>query len=690
MKFNFERFVEEVHKAYSDTFTLREVNELLNTVYEYKKDTPISTGKKLILTKININGIKSSGEEINFRLPLNTGVNIIVGDNLKGKSSLFKMIQLALTGSNKLKYDVKKWIKSILLSFKINDKQYSIIIKFENNRMKGALYSGVIDNIDDRKISKLDPIFETSTINEYEEQIQDFFFMQFSYYSLKWTQKSSSKEKNELVEANASWKTYFKSIYLESKDSASLMYGSQGKKVFQMLLGLELTLVINQLSVKKDFLQFNNAKQIDQTQGQKNQDKKDYLLQRKVDLENELVELNSFKMDSINQLHEKYEIIVNEINDENALITKNAIELSEERKLISEINWELDTYTNELKRIKKEINKNDRSINDMKEYIEIGIFFSNLNIKQCPSCNHEVKKENIHQEKKCILCHEPVHALDKEINQDIYYQKLADLEIIKKKLNEEKSLIEKKIIKFNREFEQKSLIIKQLEDPVKNREKISSLKKKLKDIEESINKEMEKLSPKNERKTVLVAEKAVIDYRLDKLTQSPDSLYKEEKKIELLEKAIRKLNKLRYDNGQKIFKYLSDLMLENLHHFGLNSITEIKINENFDIKYKQNGYDLTFDSIAEGEQLRAKIALYLALIQLDIEYNFGRHTRFLIIDSPNKEEGDSNYLTGLTEVLVDIDKRYGDNLQIIIGTAERKLAHIVQNEKVFNKGEYVF
>ena len=74
-----------------------------------------------------------------------------------------------------------------------------------------------------------------------------------------------------------------------------------------------------------------------------------------------------------------------------------------------------------------------------------------------------------------------------------------------------------------------------------------------------------------------------------------------------------------------------------------------------------------YDNIAEGEQLRAKIAFYLSLIQLDIEFNFGRHTRLLIIDSPGKEEADSKYLEGLTQVLNSIEDRYGDNLQILLG-----------------------
>ncbi|WP_142951687.1 hypothetical protein [Bacillus thuringiensis] len=692
--FDYKQFSKSLYMEFKEIFTLDEVNDLLKDLDEYEKDTPISTGKRLTLIKICIKGQKSSGEKIDFSLPLYNGVNILVADNFKGKSSLFKMIQLALTGNNKLKPDMKKWINSIILAFKINDKTYSAIIIFKNSRMKGALYSEIIDEIEDISLKKLDPIFETIGTENYEEFVQEFFFKQFSYYSLKWTQKNSKKDKNELLEAKASWKTYFKSIYLESKDSTSLVYGNQGKKVFQMLLGLELTYAINQLSVKKDFLQFNKAKQDHINQINTNQIEKDCLKRRKDEIEKELTILNSSRTEkgTINKLYEEYDERIKEINDVNALIIKNRTYLNEKFQEKSVIEFKISSNINEMNRLRKEINKTDRAINDMEEYIEVGMLFSNLDIKHCPNCNHRVSKNFTHNEKTCLLCHTSVRDYKSGINKEIYYQKLDALKIIRKKLIEERELIQHSMNQLKEDDEKVSLILTELESKLANPKDTLHLRERLLEIESGINKEKEKINPENDKKIDLNSEKAVIEYRLAKLVENPlnDVLDKEKKKIDLLNQAIVKLNKLRYKNSKKILDHLSDIMLDELHRFGLTSITEIRINENFDIHYKQNGDYITFDGIAEGEQLRAKIALYLSIIQLDIEYNFGRHTRFLIIDSPNKEEGDSKYLNGLTDVLKDIDNRYGEKLQIIIGTAERGLENIVKNEKVVDKGGYVF
>lgn len=130
-------------------------------------------------------------------------------------------------------------------------------------------------------------------------------------------------------------------------------------------------------------------------------------------------------------------------------------------------------------------------------------------------------------------------------------------------------------------------------------------------------------------------------------------------------------------------------MLSEVQSLGLR-ISEIIINDKFDIKYKQDGDYLSFSQIAEGEQLRAKLAFYLSLIQLDIIHNYGRHSRFLIIDSPGKEEGDKSYLEGLTSLIKEIEERFGDQLQILIGTAERSLENTVSHQNVFPANTYVF
>ena len=219
-----------------------------------------------------------------------------------------------------------------------------------------------------------------------------------------------------------------------------------------------------------------------------------------------------------------------------------------------------------------------------------------------------------------------------------------------------------------------------------------TLQEELTTLETSLFQQQNTLRRRNDQLDSLIAQKAIAEFELNQNNSEITSIYNDslEHQIDMLKFAINLLEKERYNSSQKVLSDLSNLMLEELNLFGLTTFTEIKISEDFDISYKQDGEFVKFNNIAEGEQLRVKISLYLSLIQLDVKYNFGKHTRFLIIDSPSKEEGDSIYLEGLSTLLKGIEDRFKDQLQILIGTAERKLSGIVANETILDEGKYLF
>ncbi|MEZ7498175.1 hypothetical protein QO200_05420 [Flavobacterium sp. Arc3] len=702
MTFDLTKFTKELYIEFSNSLTFEEVESLLEIKEAYNKDTPLSTGKNLSLTYISFNGEKSttekqsySGNQINFEQEIQSGINIWIADNLKGKSSVLKVIKYALTGNNSLKPNIKKWIKHIIINFKIGNKHYTIYLNTEG-RLNAFLLNGTFKKPNEIEDHKDQIIIQAKSETEYQEKIQDFFFKQFSYYSLKWTQKSSSKDSNELLESSASWSTYFKSIFLESKDSASLIFGGQEKKVFEMLMGLELTYPINRLGLKKDML--NDKK------GKQNLFSKMDIKQISIDKQNleldldilnkQLETLKDEKPISINKLYSDYNIILKEIE------LTNKISLDYEnnnhllRKLFNSLGSKRSSNEVELNRIKKEIEKINKQIISIEEYLDIGIFFSNLDIKHCPSCNHTVsehKKRTQTEEHKCTLCNEGVE--ESEIDKEVYNDKIDRLKSLKLKFIEESNILIEDIKVINLKYDEENKKIVNLEAKRIELKDTILLNEDLRKIEKLINIEKGKITPDNLKRENIIKEKAIIEYKiseLDKSTQKPKLSIDFDKQIKLLDTAIIKLNSLRYKIGENILKRLSELMLSEINDFGLKSITEIKISEKFEIQYKQDGDFISFNNIAEGEQLRAKIAFYLSLIQLDIEKNFGRHTRFLIIDSPSKEEADANFLNGLSSVLKSIEERYGDELQILIGTAERGLKDVVKKQYITRLDEFVF
>ena len=182
MSFDHKKFRNTIIQKYGNLLNEEIIDELLNLGDEshYSRDTPISTGK-------------SDETEINFFYKFEQGINIIIADNLKGKSSVFKAIQLALTGNDNLKHDIKKWLHVILLNFRINEQDYCVYINLESKIFEGSLYRKKIRAVEDIKLSEIPTIFNERGLKNFSKEMELFFFNQFSYYSLQWTQKSPQK-----------------------------------------------------------------------------------------------------------------------------------------------------------------------------------------------------------------------------------------------------------------------------------------------------------------------------------------------------------------------------------------------------------------------------------------------------------------------------------------------------------------
>ncbi|REG90581.1 P-loop NTPase family protein [Algoriphagus antarcticus] len=705
MKFDYDNFIKSLQKEFDDVFTAAEIKEILDLDTELTMDTPLSTGKRLEINYVAFSGRKItdeqqeySNQEIDYTQEIYSGVNMWVADNLKGKSSIFKIIKFALTGQDSLKSNISKWIKHILLVFSINEKKYTVYINREKKSIQAALFNKEFRTYPNESEHEQEKLFSSTSKEDFQSQLQDFFFHQFDYYSLRWTQKSSVKDNDDLLEAGASWQTYFKSIFLESKDSGDLMYGAQGTKVFQMLLGLHLTSPINKLSVARDKMQHLKGKQ------------QSYASRETVDIDTKKSELGT-ELAGLNEKYSKLVIAENQsLNTAPLLLEYDSLvkTVATESTRIMTLNSSIQTARNEkirvegrkqfvdeeVKRLRKEFLRVEKQRTDIKEYLEIGVFFSNLDVKTCPSCSHTVtkeKKQNAAHTHQCALCRDDISNDEHEVDTANLTAKLEGLVIVQENFK-------RGIKEFEKEFEElreKSNalygdIIK-LEQEHGGLQDSVVMNERLEELQKTIAEERKKIRPRDSERNDLIEKKAVVTFRIKQLNESPEKIGdpKVEQKIKLLIKAISELNRIRYEDGQSVLKKLADLMTNEVQALGLK-ISEIRINDRFDIKYKQDGDFLSFSEIAEGEQLRAKLAFYLSLIQLDIEHNYGRHSRLLIIDSPGKEEGDKNYLEGLSTLIKEIESRFGDKLQILIGTAERSLENTVTRQNVFPAQTFIF
>ena len=692
MSFNFDNFTKVIHQQFVDEITLKEVRDLLSLEEGYSTDSPISTGKRLLINSLYFNGIKpNETEQFEFQHEFKGGINLIIASNLRGKSSVFKIIKFALTG--KKPENIKTWIKHILLNFSINEIQYSIFIDTSGKTMYAKLLNGEIDAIS--SIDDMDCLWETKGQDEFGEKINNFFFNQFSYYNLKWTQKEPQKDSNDLLEVNASWATYFSSIYLESKDSYTLAYGAQETKIFEMLMGLEFTHPINRLKIRLEKLQNEQAQKTGKSNDALIQQLEDLLKQKTADYQ-VLTELNGQTQPIVNtsELYAEYDRLVKSLDAENnrILLAQQSLNLlcKDEYKL----NYEIEELVKSRKNTRKEKESKERKKIELNEYLKSKLFFSKLDIHHCPNCNHTVSetKKNLQTENHtCSLCSEPLSENEVKYSIDNINNKIKELELLIPQF-------ETRILKISGEIEQKNRALDNLTKRIESIKVSPSIDleatlDRIKVAEQQINEYNSTIRPKtsNKEEIALIKEIGNIEGQLLTLRPNENNVNNNfELHRNILEFAISQLKYERRKISISLMEKLKTLMLSEIERFGLRNISDLSINDDMSIRYIQHNEPKKFENFVEGEQLRLKMAFYLSLIQLDVNENYGRHTRFLIVDSPTKEEADDEYLGGLMSLLKDINTSLGDKIQILIGTANRDFEDGFENQLVIPRGQYVF
>lgn len=650
---NLDKFITELKSKYSIKYS--DDNDIKNLIdlTLLEKDNPISQGKRLKINRLCIDGKKNNGEIINYDKKFFQGINILYAQNGKGKSSIFKIIKFALTGDkSSIKRDVLGWLQKILLEFSVGDTIYTVYINLMRPRVKSGLYRCNIDNLSfnsDGKVSLENLLihFEENTEAAFMRNMQQFFFDQFSYYLLLWT--SSSKNSFGLTDNRTTWKTYYKSIYLESKDYNALFLGvdmgSQNKKILEMLLGLKYTASINTWSNKKDHLE-NHLRQLD------------YITPNEELVKDDISELNN----ELNNIKDEINKVKN-LNKEMFKKTLNIQFYNQSSKDLFMLEKQSSEIKMEIIKLEEELKKANRRLNSLKEEKEFGYYFSNLSIKQCPRCEHEIKNERKEIEKathKCMLCEEELDIL--EDNQ--YLEgKIQELERYIKNLGEVIPEMERE----NQEINQKQETLN--EQLLEHEGKIASF-----EFEEKLIESLPSLIERRIEIESLIDQKGVSDVDQKK------ERYEEEVKI--YDFAITYFQKLRVKESRAILDSLCKIIKQRVNDFGLENINDVTINKNLDILFLQNNINNKFNDLNEGEQLRAKLAVVLSLIVLDIEFNVGRHPRLLIIDSPGKEEVINEDLISLASIFREIEKEFANELQIIIGTALEEFKNASINSKV--------
>jgi hypothetical protein len=704
--YDIAQLIKQVHNQMGDALTSNDIEDLL-TISEdaYYKDSPLSVGKRLSLKSIEFKGVKvypDMEQPIHYRREFQTGVNLWVGDNLVGKSSIFKIIKLALTGNNRISRDVASWLAEIWVEFSLGSNVYFAYINRDKNKpFHFALYNGNRSMISVVGAEQTDSCLFEGGLEKYKDYLQTFFFRELAYYSLQWTQRDSRPGNPELLTSGASWSTYYKSVFLEAEDYSMLFIGNQSELIFQMLLGLELTYPINRLKIKRNHLAnlVGIAKAAPATPEQESGQG-----QRLAD-QQELTQINS-ELSSLDA-EAKQVTEAPSTNTEQTLeiarqAYRNALhqraELEAERDALTDqvgIMWRrINALTRQVDDYDVDINKKKRRIGDIQEILDLGAFFSSLEVRICPNCNHTVDQQKVVHEKNtgnCRLCEQEVDH--QPVDKDAYSHQIKQLEQQRQTLFNDQYRLRVERARVEDEHKKASRRQQTIGEEIASLQ-IERLQKEQNRLQQNfiaVQPPPFDWTAHISRVAALSARKAILEQTIQTPVASivaADAGYAfTELQIKAIELAEQLLQQERDERSRSLIETFESLYLKQLHSFGLTHYERVEVKANFKVAYYMRGDEYSFDEITAGEKLRAKLGLYIALIELDVQHQLGRHPRFLVLDSPAREEGDHAYVEGLKTTLAYVQERFGNDLQVFVGTAQRELISAVDAEQVEVKAE---
>jgi hypothetical protein len=329
----------------------------------------------------------------------------------------------------------------------------------------------------------------------------------------------------------------------------------------------------------------------------------------------------------------------------------------------------------------------------LRDYEEVGAFFNNLQVKTCPSCSHEVETRMVQQEHEhgaCRLCSHDIPL--QTVEPGTYTAQIASLTNQSTKLREDQ-------YKYEVDFRQVEEDLKQVERELADNQRdlasisIGAQLNEITALQQAVAvkpaafdfvKHMQESNQLTLKQAELTKELAALS-----MPASPTDTRQAQltRQIDLLTLAQEELGLMQEAKSQDLLIKLKELYLNYLQTFGLVNYQRVEISNKFKFTYYKEGIDYSFDDLTPGEQLRAKLGLYIALIQLDVQYRYGRHPRFIILDSPAKEEGDPAFIEALKTTLTYIEDNMQEDLQVFVGTAVRTLAPTVTPEKLDLRAE---
>lgn len=624
--------------------------------------------KQLIVQEVFIEGRKwqfgsTEDQPFQYRRCLGVGLNGWKARTSKGKSTILKVLQWAITGVKpKLKPDIESWIKRVAVQINlVGEGVFTVAFYIEPASPQINVHGGIYKNELDKVLSgqeDIDLVSYFSGLADMASKVDGFFRLQMGLAS---EDEIFRQKYTETGSESISWNTYSQSMFIADSYIDYLFPNSRvGRSAHEETMGIHLGLNLTKsISYIKDEVKLSQKTYDDERK--KVKVAQDEVSRKLKQFRDELLNTE----DQIARLRKGESVRVNP--DYADSIRRDR---AEARRRLYDLETLEDVILAEQNEYKKQLIQAERTIKHLEESIDFGLFLSGIEVSRCPHCENEISESRFENElttHHCGLCNSELTKL----SQDSKIEQQTAL------LEEEKENLKKWRADLKRLGKNLYPIREQIKGAKVNLEKTET------EYRSIAQQELESVTSKIQE---LLEYQGYLRGRLDELQEQTIEFQEEKvgelkKRRDILKAALDQLQMILQRDNSIVIQELTSSTLEYARLFGVPNLEAIELDNEFSMTIKQGGEEEGFRETEVSEALRIKIAFHLALLSLRYkDQGQGRHPGLLVIDAPGSGEMDDYYLGEMLKNLASIQEKLGDQVQILIASTRDEIVELGKND----------
>ncbi|BAU95965.1 large ATP-binding protein [Corynebacterium suranareeae] len=621
------------------------------------------------LTGVDSSGVKQVPDYVEevpyqFEWALKSGLNGVGSDrNLRGKSTVLRILMWCLRGRCDLQPDVLSWIDHVEFDFLIDSDTYRIefdVCHTNKNQPVGQLIrrKGIVEN----------------HLGSFESNEQFEELMGATMLHALGLPKIASQTEGLRVEHV--WPTYAGALVIRGDGLEYLLgdvpFAGLPSRLLSIFVGTEWASVRAEASTAKNIAKHRLA-ELERAAKEHSRALSDAYTTALTNMEKARQEFEAFEISE-----ESFEDL-NEARSEIARLDAEAMRLTQ-------VQFDAKSaFRLAEANLKEEETRRHQQLEDA----VARRFFQNLRPTVCPRCSIPVPDDRLEAEAhgdSCSICSSSLELDD-----------LSNAEANKIDGHDLSTLNDDEIGNDNTDYEVEELAAlrevlqtnkQRLEGSTEELKKVTVQRERYSTIIEANLRYVRKLDERNQALLTLARAEGAVEALKPKEGQAgPDTAEIDRLKDHLvvLSTAEEVVTKWVREEQNVRFQKLNSSIVALARDFGIPSLTQIQLSGNAGMTVEKGGAKGTYSKLERGEKLRLKLATAIALIKLARAEGIGLHPGFLIVDSPGAEEVNDDDFDTMLQALRD--EAESADIQVFIGTCHTEQLIALLGEERCRIGE---